>query len=158
MHFCQGIRVTFFRQLLIYCRCYERHFYKNVAPPPPKKGATLHPHCPIALQWAFFTVSKVVVAERFYCNSSWIYPVFTPSNIPVLMKNGQTTVVWTPVFFITPSSIIRDSSKPTAPKFRCTVITQTTHSKQASRWCYCHNMTMVVLSSMDGKKAFVVCY
>ena len=134
MRFCQGIRVTCFCQLLIYCRCYKRHFYKNVVPPPLKKGTTLHPHWPIALQWPSFTVSKVVVAERFYCNSSWIYLVFTPSNIPVLMKNGQTTVVWTPVFFITPSSIIRDSLKPTGPNLDAhTVITQTTHSKQASR-------------------------
>ena len=101
------------------CKCYNKHFYKNVANPPPlprkKKARHLYPHCPISLQWLFCTLSKVVVAGRFYCNSSWIYLVFTPSNIPVLMKNGQTTVVSTPVFFITPSSIIKDSSKPTAP-------------------------------------------
>ena len=118
VHFCQCVRVTCFRQLLITVYAIISIFTKMLHPSPfprqPKKGATLHPHCPISLQWAFFNVSKVVVAERFYCNSSWIYLVFTPSNIPVLMKNGQTTVVWTPVFLVTPSSIIRDSSKPTA--------------------------------------------
>ena len=46
-----------------------------------------------SLQQPLYTVTKVAIAERFYCNSSWIYLVFTPSNIPVLMKNGQTTVV-----------------------------------------------------------------
>lgn len=46
-----------------------------------------------SLKQPLYTVTKVAIAERFYWNSSWIYLVFTPSNIPVLMKNGQTTVV-----------------------------------------------------------------
>lgn len=96
----------------------QEAFFTNVAPP--KKGVILHPYLPImatSIQWSLFTDPKVAVTERFYCNNPWIYLVFTPSNIPVLMKNGQTTVVWTPVFFIALSSIIRDSSKPTAPNF-----------------------------------------
>lgn len=43
--------------------------------------------------------------------------VLTPSNIPVLMKNGQTTVVCTLSFPVATSSICRDSLKPKAPNF-----------------------------------------
>lgn len=39
---------------------------------------------------------------------------FAPSNIPVLMKYGQMQVVFT-FLHVFRSSILRDSSKPTAP-------------------------------------------
>ena len=38
----------------------------------------------------------------------------TPSNIPVLTKNKQTRVVWTPVLFVAQSSARTDSWKPIA--------------------------------------------